>query len=109
MSRLFNSVSLSIKIPGLVIAAALVAVCAVGIVSYIQADIALRTASEQKLEALVNARAVSLHQYLDSIREDLLVLADSEVAENALAAFSSGFAGQGSAAAAMERLQSLYI
>jgi methyl-accepting chemotaxis protein len=109
MSRLFNSLSLSIKIPGLVIAAALVAVCAVGIVSYIQADSALRTASEQKLEALVNARAVSLHQYLDSIREDLLVLTDSEVAENALAAFSSGFARQGSAAAAMERLQSLYI
>ena len=109
MFRFLSGVSLVYKLPALILGAVLFSVGAVGTISYLQAEAELRQVSEQKFTALVHAKADSLQSYLQSIREDLLVVADSEIAVSALMEFNKGFAKKKSAGDVVQHLQSLYI
>src|SRR5438067_13478432 len=62
---------LSLKIPLLVVAAALAAGLAVALVDYGQASRELRRAVEDKLSALLQARTIAISDYLSSIQRDL--------------------------------------
>ena len=83
--RAITNMSLSRKIPSLVAAAALISVVSVGVIGYFQAASSLRQRAEEKFTALVEARYDALASYLDTIREDLTVVAASDMAAMALA------------------------
>jgi methyl-accepting chemotaxis protein len=105
----FTNMSLSRKIPGLIAGVALISVVAIGLLSYFQAASSLRQGAEEKFTALVEARHDALGSYLGTIREDLAVVAGSEVATEALAAYERGFNEVGLGGDAKKTLQNLYI
>ena len=108
MNRLAN-LSLSRKIPGLVILAAFISVVAVGLISYLQAASVLQSREVEKYSALVQARYDALQSYLGSIREDLTVVAASDMAVEALEAYEQGFGELNATGRATTTLQDLYI
>ncbi len=107
--RAFTRMSLSRKIPGLVAAAALISVIAVGLSSYFQAANSLRQGAEEKFTALVEARYGALASYLGAIEEDLTIVAASDMAADALTAYAKGFEELGWSGDAKATLQKLYI
>ncbi|GIK99221.1 MAG: hypothetical protein BroJett029_34300 [Alphaproteobacteria bacterium] len=106
---MFTRMSLSRKIPGLVAAAALISVIAVGLTSYFQAASSLRQGAEEKFIALNEARYDALASYLGAIEEDLTVVAASGIAADALAAYTQGFGELRRSGDAEATLQKLYI
>ena len=105
----FSDLKLSWKVPGTVSAAALISVVAVGLISYFQAASSLRQAAEEKFTALVEARYDALGSYLGAIREDLTVIAASDVAAAALTAYEEGLDELSQSGNAATTLQNLYI
>ena len=81
---------LSLKIPVLVVAAALAAGLLVALVDYRQASRELRLAVEERLTALLKARTIAISDYLSSIQRDLGSQADSPFVVEALSSFLVG-------------------
>ncbi|WP_371999201.1 methyl-accepting chemotaxis protein (plasmid) [Tistrella mobilis] len=106
---LFRHLRLSARIPGLVAAAALIAVVAVGSAGYLAAASAVRQAAEEKLSVAVEARYDTLQAYLSTIREDLLLTAGQPTTIKALNDFRSAYATLNVRGGAPDLLQRLYI
>ncbi|MEQ9639183.1 MAG: methyl-accepting chemotaxis protein [Alphaproteobacteria bacterium] len=103
----FSRITISRKIPALVGAATIISVLAVGTLSYLEADQMLRRVSANELAALTDARQSALETYLSSIREDLVTLATSDQAADAVQAFAIAYEELGAGAEAT--LQDQYI
>jgi methyl-accepting chemotaxis protein len=95
------------KLPLLVIALALAAAAATGLVAERKAAQALTAAAEAKLSALLEARRAALADYLGSIEEDVRFQATNPTVRAALAAFREGWRRLG--ADPVPALHRLYI
>ena len=82
----FSAMNLTIaqKFPLAICAAALVASLAVGMVSYFKAASEIQLEAESKLTAIREGRTAALSSYLESIRQDLQLLAQNETVKSAL-------------------------
>src|SRR5262245_58186150 len=98
---------LSLKIPVLVVAAALAAGLLVALADYGQASRELRLAVEAKLSALLDARAIAISDYLSSIQRDLRSQAAYPFVVEALSSFLVGRTELGTDANAT--LHGLYV
>jgi PAS domain S-box-containing protein len=98
---------LSLKIPLLVVAAALGAGLAVALVDYGQASRELRRGVEEKLSALLQARTIAIADYLSSIQRDLRSQAANPFVVEALSSFLVGRSELGADANAT--LHELYV
>ncbi|MBQ0719225.1 MAG: HAMP domain-containing protein [Gammaproteobacteria bacterium] len=98
---------ISQKLPALLVGFSISACIITAIAAYLIAAAELTTSAHTKLAALGEARKSTLSGYLESIREDLSVIADSEIARGALTELSPAFDEFGNRATQM--LQNLYI
>ncbi len=103
---MFN-LSLSKKLPLVISGLAACAAIAAGIVGFIQGGDAVRTATEEKLTAIVNNRAASLEQWYQAIEGDLAVQSENPLVHEALYDFKTAWDEMG--LAAESKLQDLYI
>jgi len=101
------SLRLAQKFPLAICVAALTASLAVGVTSYLQSADEIRREAEAKLTAVMEGRKSALTNYLDSIRQDLRVMAENRTVFNALQDFT--WAWQEFGADATAELQRLYI
>lgn len=105
-ARLRN-LPISIKIPALVICCALVLALILGLSSFRIARSDSVALIKERLEETSTSRAKQLNAYFETIREDLLLLAGSVTARDALEDFRTGWrllnSGQ------LEKLHKLYI
>jgi len=95
------------KLPLVIVTVALISAAAVGVTSYLKAAGTIRAEAESKLTALMEVRKASLSQYLDTIRQDLRIVAGNATVQKALADFT--FAWQQLGPQPQEDLQRLYI
>jgi len=98
---------ISRKLPILLVGFSITACVITAIAAYLIAAKELTTSAHSKLSALDEARKSTLTGYLNSIREDLGLIADSEMARNALIELSPAFGEF--ANRATTTLQNLYI
>ena len=98
---------ISRKLPMLLAGFSLTACAITAIAAYLIAAAELTTSAHGKLSALGEARKSALTGYLHSIREDLSIIANSEIARFALAEFSPAFDEFGNSS--KTTLQKLYI
>ncbi|SDU24924.1 Methyl-accepting chemotaxis protein [Stappia sp. ES.058] len=87
--------SISAKIPILVVAFSVIATVITGVSSYLSSSQYLANAAMRNMEAVVGSRKSELALYLKSIEEDLLVVADSAMARDALTAFQTSYGNAG--------------
>ena len=102
-----RNLGLGIVIPAYIAGAAFLSGLAIGVLTYLQAADTLEEETSVRLTALVDARAGALTDYLESIRQDLVIQAESPFVLDALNDFSQGWAELGGDAGA--RLQKTYI
>ena len=107
MMNLLDRIRLSIKIPGIAVASALLMAGSLGIGAYVTARAALLHTSRIKLDHIATERAHHLEGYLKSIGEDVSLLAGSESVRHALRAFDSAFRALGPDGG--KKLQDAYI
>jgi methyl-accepting chemotaxis protein len=102
-----SALTLRRKIPLVIVTSALVATLVVGMTSYFKAADTISDEAERKLSALTEVRAAALSDYLNSIRQDLRILAGSDTIHQALTDFSAAWRELGPGAE--KELQRLYI
>jgi methyl-accepting chemotaxis protein len=95
------------KLPLVIVAVALISAGTVGVANYFSAAATIRAEAESKLTALMEVRRAALTDYLDSIRQDLRILAGNETVRRAASDFSSAWQRLGPQA--QSELQQLYI
>ena len=105
--RLLDKLTIARKLPLVITMAALVSASAVGATSYMKAASNMRAEAEMKLTALMQVRRTALATYLDTIRQDLRLLASNETVLRAAADLSSAWHEFGPEAES--RLQQSYI
>ncbi|MCB1500153.1 MAG: response regulator [Bauldia sp.] len=98
--RPWTNLRLAIKIPLLVVAAAIVAGMAGAVADYSWASRQLRAVAEDKLLGLLQARMVTVSDYLASVGRDLRLGSQTPVVVEGLAALSNGYGLLGPQAAA---------
>lgn len=103
------TLKISIKIPAIVILAALIATLITGINSYQTTSSLLVQAATDKLTALMKSRKSALGDYLSSIHEDLVVTASSDEVVDAVIHFQKDFAIFAKAGNPVAPLQKIYI
>lgn len=104
---LLSRLRMSIKIPALVVGAAMTTAAALGVSSYIAARTNALTMIQQSLTAVATERQKALESYFNVIREDTLLVAGSDMARDAVRSFSAAWSALG--AKPQEQLQQLYI
>ena len=107
MTRYINNISISIKIPLLVVLAVLVVCAITTFKGLLLSEKALEDSYTHKLEAIAASRAKTLDAYLDSIAEDLNVLESNDQVIASLDDFTQAWAGMGENPT--ELLQQWYI
>lgn len=100
-------VRISTKLPIVICMIALVTAISTGIAAYFSSKNALEHSASQQLEALANARNSELKNYLNSIQEDLLLLASNATLRRAFETFEGAYKERGTAG--IEELRRLYI
>jgi len=99
--------SLSLKLPMVIVTAALMSGILAGGGAYWGAERQLRRATEDKLISLLDARSSAVETYLDSLAQDLRIMSNSPAVRNALSDFTTGWQGYGFDRT--EALQASYI
>jgi len=99
--------TIAVRLPAMIVGAALVLAIGIGIANYINASNELQHAAEQKLSALAEARSGALRDYLGSIEQDLRSQSTSPFVRQAIGDFRRAWRDLG--AGQTERLQRLYI
>jgi len=102
-----NSMKISIKLPGVLLALSLIAILGTGIGGYYEGRVELLNAAESKMTALLQTRKSSIEQYLASISSDLRFQAENPNVKDALVEFTKAWKEMGSGQT--ETLQKLYI
>ncbi|MCR9255155.1 MAG: methyl-accepting chemotaxis protein [Alphaproteobacteria bacterium] len=98
---------ISAKIPAFILGGALVAVVVVALISITQSRTALLAGAGDKLSAIIDNKSNNMQVYLQSIENDLLAVAESQMTSNAVTKFANGWIALG--ANQTETLQALYI
>ncbi|MGU9978406.1 methyl-accepting chemotaxis protein [Phreatobacter sp. HK31-P] len=98
---------MSIKIPALVVGAAMTTAAVLGISSFIAARTNALSMIQQSLTAVATERQKALESYFNAIREDTLLVAGSAMARDAVQSFSAAWRDLGGTAEGT--LQQLYI
>ncbi|MDP2800365.1 MAG: methyl-accepting chemotaxis protein [Phreatobacter sp.] len=98
---------MSVKIPALVVAAAMTTAAVMGISSFMAARTNSIAMIQQSMVAVATERQKALESYFSAIREDTLLIAGSDMARDAVRSFSSSWRDLGPNAEAS--LQRLYI
>ena len=98
---------ISQKLPALLAGFSILACIITAVAAYLIAASELTSSADTKLSALVEARKSTLSGYLESIKEDITVIADSEIARDALSELSPAFNEFGNRGTKV--LQNLYI
>ncbi len=107
LSKLWNNIPITVKIPALVCVAVAIATLTAVYVGNNTARDSLDQASQDKLSALSGSRAQVLTDYLDTIRKDLEFQAENPLVIQALNEYTEAFgAASGNPT---ETLQKLYI
>ena len=101
------NLKISQKLPIAIVGTALLLGAGIGISNYWAASLQVKEGVEQKLTAVVEARAVALDDYLGSIEQDIRYTATNPAVLDALEAFGSAWQELGSNQT--ETLQRLYI
>jgi methyl-accepting chemotaxis protein len=91
---------LALKMPVTLTGLITAAVAAVGVISVMLAQSALREDAEGKLRALADARQAALASYLETIGEDLALTAENEVTVKAMSEFARTYEPLGGGGAA---------
>lgn len=98
---------LGAAIPAYIAGAAFLSGLTVGILTYLQAADTVEDEAGVRLSALVDARSSALGDYLESIRQDLVIQAENPFVRQALDDFTAGFKAVGGDAGA--RLRKTFI
>ncbi len=96
------TLSISVKLPILIVGAALVAGIATGLVSFVTAEQQLRTATEVKLDSMLESRRSAVASYFEGVATNLRVLATSPAVRGAVNDLTIGWQSFG-----FERTESL--
>lgn len=107
--RFLDNVKISKKLPIIIVLCAVVSTAIIGTLSYIEARDAVIHVEEEKLVALKETRKQQLGDYLGSIEEDLVSVANNPFTVKALEAFSTGWNELGFKGNQTKILQQLYI
>jgi len=107
MFSLIRNLKLSIKIPALVVLAAVVLALSVGVLSIQTATSNALVASESRIKAVLDTRADALSNYLGSIEQDLRVVSSSPFTVSAIGEFANAWTQIGTGQT--EFLQQAYI
>jgi methyl-accepting chemotaxis protein len=102
-----GALKISQKLPIVIVGLAVLAAAVTGTVAYFQAEEALEHAALEKLQAVREDRDHQLMSYLDTIRQDVSLLAGNRTVVEALTAFEAGFDALGDDAGG--ELRRLYI
>ncbi len=102
-----SNYKLSTKLPAIVLSSALLSILALGIASYVAARGQAYSLIEGRLEAVLIAKRSELNNYLDSIEQDLRIVASNATVVTALGEFSTAWRQMGYSQTS--RLQSAYI
>ncbi len=86
-----DNVKISIKLPVMFVAAALVASIAVGVTSFMSGSKAVHHAEENMLAALAQSRKNALETYLSSIEQDMRFIATNPTTMRAVEQFSTAW------------------
>ena len=103
----FQITKLSFRLPAIIAGCSVVAALAVGGLAYWVSSVDMEDQAELRLEALAQARAQDLSNYLNSIVQDLTVTAASPFVTSALKDFKDAWTAQDGEAQSV--LQSAYI
>jgi methyl-accepting chemotaxis protein len=101
------SIRMSVKIPALVVAAAMTTAAVMGVSSFMAARSNSIAMIQQSMVAVATERQKALESYFSAIREDTLLVAGSDMARDAVRSFSAAWRDLGPNVAAS--LQQLYI
>lgn len=104
---ILQSIKLAYKLPAAIVGVSLFTALALGIAAYVGAAGDLKSEIDSKLSAVFESEKVALSEYLDTIRQDLDVVAADPTTAQAIKDFSQGWAMLGSGQS--ETLQRLYI
>ena len=99
-----KNVSIAKKLPLGFVIVALVTAAITGLVAQKVAGDAVEYVIEAELVALREARSQAMTNYLDSIRQDLLIMAENQGVNNALKAFNDGWLVMEDKTASLQRL-----
>lgn len=102
-----SDISISHKLPVFMVGLAVASIVTCGVVSYTQSAKGFRAQAEDRLAALVATRANEMSGYLETIVQDLDVVAENETTGEALASFTAAYHELGDGAE--EKLQTSYI
>ena len=86
-----NSLLLRHKIPGALVASAVLSAVLLGTFAYMAATDRLRTAAQDKLVALANARATSVQSYIEGLEGDIVLTANTRSMRDAVVALNNGW------------------
>ena len=104
---LLARIRMSIKIPALVVGAAMTTAAVLGVSSFIAARTNALAMIQQSLSAVATERQKALESYFNVIREDTVLVAGSAMARDAVQSFSTAWRDLGPKAEST--LQNLYI
>ncbi|WP_395453289.1 methyl-accepting chemotaxis protein [Azospirillum melinis] len=90
-----NRLLLRHKIPGAVVGSAVLAALLLGSFAYSAATDRLRTAAQDKLVALADARAASVQSYLEGLEGDIVLTANTRSMRDAAVALGNGWRIEG--------------
>jgi len=94
--KIFNSsLRLSVKLPLVIVSAALTVAIGVGIASYFMAKSEAQRAAEARMFAVLDAKSHELSAYLKSIEQDLRIVAANPTAISAVKAFQGAWSELG--------------
>lgn len=101
------AIRMSVKIPALVVAAAMTTAAVMGVSSFMAARDNATSMIQQSMVAVATERQKALESYFNAIREDVLLIAGSDMARDAVRSFAASWRDLGPSAEA--NLQRLYI
>lgn len=92
---------ISQKLPLIIVAAAFISSAGVGVINYIDARKNIINDTRKNFSEALDARAGQLNNYLNSIKEDLKFLSESELVRGGIYEFSNAFGAEGTDAEAV--------
>jgi len=103
------TVGLRHKLPALVVSASFLSILAAGALGYMSAAEGLKAGERNKLEALASARQATLTDYLEGLKDDVLVTANVRMLREGLLGFVNGYRLEGANGAADAIVRRKYI
>ncbi|MFN3826115.1 MAG: methyl-accepting chemotaxis protein [Micavibrio sp.] len=106
---ILSRLKISRKLPVLIVALALFSAVLAGTITITQSQKALHHAIEEEMKALRSARAETLREYMNSISEDLSIMATSPYVRQALKDYGAGWDELAATGHQTDILHKLYI